>query len=69
MILQQGITIAKKKKPEKYKNIPDILPPFALRSEGETDLKMKSTRYKSAYVDTYGLSRIQIMLVSGARGR
>jgi DNA recombination protein RmuC len=26
MILQQGITMAKKKKPEKYKNIPDILP-------------------------------------------
>jgi len=33
MILQQGITMAKKKKPEKYKNIPDILPSFAVRSD------------------------------------
>jgi hypothetical protein len=33
MILQQGITMAKKKKPEKYKNIPDSLPSFALKSD------------------------------------
>jgi hypothetical protein len=33
MILQQGITMAKKKKPEKYKNIPDNLPPFAIKSD------------------------------------
>jgi hypothetical protein len=33
MILQQGITMAKKKKPDKYSELPDTLPDFAIQSD------------------------------------
>ena len=41
MILQQGITTAKKKKPDKYSHLPDTLPDFALLSDFMVGLPFK----------------------------
>lgn len=50
---QQGITAAKKKKPDKYSHLPDTLPDFALQSDfmlglpwkkEEADLRSNRTR-------------------------